>query len=848
MDRVGPWLANSDPTRQPRSVAPAIPDTPPRRGIIDMTGSEASSPASTVLSAHSIPARTPPPPVVQKPYAPIFQQANRAPGAFDKLAGSGHPTFRSDQPTHQPLRAVENGAYRDVQAPTSSGSAKARAMLAMQAERAKLDLPKPIPKPIAIGIPQNPPYRRARESIAEADEDEDELTKAMKSLDVGDNLAAGDQESALKALLESAMDLDGVDTTAEAPAELTTKLFPHQVLGLHWLKDRESGKKRGGILGDDIVCPVGLMDQWKKEIEKHSDGSLRVGVHHGAKRETGKARSRTIEFFSELFFSIEARRLRKFDVLITSYNTAASEWIDPKPKKKKGKGKNGSDDDASAGEETTKETGALFDPDIDVFHRTYFVFVSSLDEAHVIKGRSTRMHKACCDLRAKYRWCLTGTPVQNEVMDLFSLFEFLGKVVKPLNEFSVFKTRIADPLKNKRAKVAMARLVIVLNAVMLRRTKTMLVDGKPLLTLPGREIIHVKSEFLYAYVALCLPLTGVLTMNLRHSDERAFYNAVEQKMQLEMNSFLEAGTAMNNYTSVLILLLRYAVLTCRGHTLSNPLAPRSMRQACSHPALVTGHSIKDSEALEPEVQQQKPASAEETLDDLIGGLGKLNVEAPIVACVLCEKPAEEGGAYCEDCSSEGTKYGSLKFSTKIRRMIGTLEEIRTESKSRKTIVFSQCASGNTPGTVNNIACHPLFLFLPFSLSLTFHFLLLLRLLPIPTTLFIMPSSIALVASILALTAASAAQSFANGGLGRFPCTSPQGTADQTMCTNAQMTNNQQCPTTFTSGDPVDRGGGSKSDGLVPVSATCTAANGQAYFCGFGYAWSADAAQCEVSLS
>lgn len=86
-------------------------------------------------------------------------------------------------------------------------------------------------------------------------------------------------------------------------------------------------------------------------------------------------------------------------------------------------------------------------------------------------------------------------------MDLFSLFEFLGKVVKPLNEFGEFKSRIADPLKNKRAKVAMARLVLVLNAVMLRRTKTMLVDGKPLLSLPGREIIHVQSDFIYPYAA-----------------------------------------------------------------------------------------------------------------------------------------------------------------------------------------------------------------------------------------------------------------------------------------------------------------------------------------------------------
>lgn len=131
---------------------------------------------------------------------------------------------------------------------------------------------------------------------------------------------------------------------------------------------------------------------------------------------------------------------------------------------------------------------------------------------------SDRMHKACCDLRAKFRWCLTGTPcavssfsvrrslnqthlrrhsVQNDVMDLFSLFEFLGPVVKPLNELATFKSRISEPLKAKRAKIAMARLQVVLAAIMLRRTKTMLIDGKPLLQLPAREIINAPCEFLY---------------------------------------------------------------------------------------------------------------------------------------------------------------------------------------------------------------------------------------------------------------------------------------------------------------------------------------------------------------
>lgn len=87
--------------------------------------------------------------------------------------------------------------------------------------------------------------------------------------------------------------------------------------------------------------------------------------------------------------------------------------------------------------------------------------------------------------------------IQNGIMDLFALFEFLGKtIVNPLHEFSTFKSKIADPLKNKRTKIAMTRLAVVLGAMLLRRTKTMKIDGKPLLLLPKREIIEVKGPFL----------------------------------------------------------------------------------------------------------------------------------------------------------------------------------------------------------------------------------------------------------------------------------------------------------------------------------------------------------------
>lgn len=49
-----------------------------------------------------------------------------------------------------------------------------------------------------------------------------------------------------------------------------------------------------------------------------------------------------------------------------------------------------------------------------------------LDEAHNIKERATNTAKATFELQATYRWCLSGTPLQNRVGELYSLVRFLG--------------------------------------------------------------------------------------------------------------------------------------------------------------------------------------------------------------------------------------------------------------------------------------------------------------------------------------------------------------------------------------------------------------------------------------
>merc|ERR1711871_293978 len=57
-------------------------------------------------------------------------------------------------------------------------------------------------------------------------------------------------------------------------------------------------------------------------------------------------------------------------------------------------------------------------------HRVFWKRII-LDEAHKIKGRTNNTAKSVYALHASYRWCLTGTPLQNRVSELYALLRFL---------------------------------------------------------------------------------------------------------------------------------------------------------------------------------------------------------------------------------------------------------------------------------------------------------------------------------------------------------------------------------------------------------------------------------------
>lgn len=92
--------------------------------------------------------------------------------------------------------------------------------------------------------------------------------------------------------------------------------------------------------------------------------------------------------------------------------------------------------------------------------------------AHIIRRPSTNFHRACADISARSRWCLTGTPIQNRLEDIGALFMFLR--AEPFNMMAQFRRYISVPFE-QGGSVARDRLILLYDSLVLRRTKDILV-------------------------------------------------------------------------------------------------------------------------------------------------------------------------------------------------------------------------------------------------------------------------------------------------------------------------------------------------------------------------------------
>lgn len=237
---------------------------------------------------------------------------------------------------------------------------------------------------------------------------------------------------------------DGQWQLLPQPAGFCGTMRPYQLRGFSWLKflrdrgigacladdmglgktiqviallladaeERQDGAARNPVL---IVCPTSVVGNWRRELKRFAP-SLRVMVHHGPDRPTGSAIKTAA---------------KEFDVVLTTYGVALRD----------------------------KET----------LERIAWEGII-LDEAQNIKNPHTKQARALRELEAGYRVALTGTPVENNLVELWSIMHFLNPGY--LGSLKSFKERYAARIERRQDEEALTRLRRLIQPLVLRRVKT----------------------------------------------------------------------------------------------------------------------------------------------------------------------------------------------------------------------------------------------------------------------------------------------------------------------------------------------------------------------------------------
>lgn len=175
-----------------------------------------------------------------------------------------------------------------------------------------------------------------------------------------------------------------------------------------------------------LIVPKSLIQTWKDELQKHlkPSSAITYGVYYG------KGRARILE------------NLQDYKLVITTYAVVRKDWKSSKVK---------------------SEPKA---PNIYTSRWRRIV----LDEAHIIREPSRSFAQSVCALMAHRRWCVSGTPIQNRLMDLYSLFKFLQ--CTPFSDLSVFNKHVTEQWKSQSDPRCVARLKNLVGCLSLRRPKT----------------------------------------------------------------------------------------------------------------------------------------------------------------------------------------------------------------------------------------------------------------------------------------------------------------------------------------------------------------------------------------
>lgn len=201
---------------------------------------------------------------------------------------------------------------------------------------------------------------------------------------------------------------------------------------------QETAADPGGRNPSLLICPTSVLGNWQKEIGLFAP-SLKVMLHYGSRRADERG-------FREA--------VRQADVVLTSYATATL--------------------DQELLQEMTWESLCL-------------------DEAQNIKNAQTKQSAAVRSFPARHRIALTGTPIENRLSELWSLYDFMNPGY--LGSLKAFNVRFIQPIEKERDEQRTAQLQKLVKPFMLRRKKK---DPAIQLALPDKNemktYIHLTAE------------------------------------------------------------------------------------------------------------------------------------------------------------------------------------------------------------------------------------------------------------------------------------------------------------------------------------------------------------------
>ncbi len=197
-------------------------------------------------------------------------------------------------------------------------------------------------------------------------------------------------------------------------------------------------------------------------------------------------------------------------------------------------------------------TYGLMHNDIDTLAETEWSTVV-LDEAQAIKNPSTKRARAARKLKAGFRMVTTGTPIQNNLMDLYSLFAFINPGM--LGSMKRFRENLAFPIERDGDPVARTRLRRLISPFVLRRVKAEVLDD-----LPPRTEVVLKVEM--------------------SPEEEAFYEAVRRRAVDDLEALAEEGPDTGgNRLQVLAHLTRLRLASCNPRLVRAEGPPSSKLKA-----------------------------------------------------------------------------------------------------------------------------------------------------------------------------------------------------------------------------------------------------------------------------